>query len=420
MTIADLPAGQPSGIARKNGQATRPRFGVDGANNPITLPAVAAAKERNEIAAPLDPLDPLAAADDKLVSLDDVTFSKIQWFFPDLIPFGSATVMDGAKSEGKSTIANDLVARLTAGKPMPFCDGEPVSGGAILLQAEDDLGATVKASIEAAGGDPKNIRVYTKAAPLYLDDPDDLAMIRQAAKEINARLLVADPLSEFFRKSLKDEKTIRNSFRLLRALLADLHMAAILVRHFTKSGTSAMYRGLGGVAVVNAARSAIVVGHDPSSENPYQHVLALNRCNLPRNRDVSLVYRTVKRGDAIVVDWVGESKYTADDLVSAARSPDDRSQLEEACYVLYSILATHEGPMSAIEVHEAAKDGLVSVGTLKRAKKLLRVRSRRKTVEIKNDGKTTTAVQWLWQLPDDKDLLRPYEERLAREQEETK
>ena len=88
--------------------------------------------------------------------------------------------------------------------------------------------------------------------------------------------------------------------------------------------------------------------------------------------------------------------------------------LEEACYVLYSILATNGGPMPATEVHEAAKDGLVSVGTLKRGKKMLRVRSRRKTVQITNDGTPTTdeqpatdckvtedsekptAVQWVW------------------------
>ena len=120
---------------------------------------------------------------------------------------------------------------------MPFYNGEPISGGAILLQAEDDLGATVKASIEAAGGDPQKIRVYTKAEPLHLDDPEDLSMIRQAAKEINARLLVADPFSEFLAKTLKDEKTIRDSFRLLRGLAADLGLAVILVRHFTKSGT---------------------------------------------------------------------------------------------------------------------------------------------------------------------------------------
>jgi archaellum biogenesis ATPase FlaH len=242
-----------------------------GSRSAVVLPADLGRKGRNEIAAPLAPVDPL------LMALADVASRKVQWLFPDLIPLGNITVLDGQKGEGKSALAYDLAARITAGKPIPFCDSDPVGGGAILLQAEDDLGATVKASIEAAGGDPKRIRVHTKAEPLYLDSREDLAKIRQAAEEIDARLLVADPFSEFFSKSLKDEKTIRNSFRLLRGLAADLHMAAILVRHFTKSGTTALYRGLGGVAVVNAARSALVVGHDPSSDDPYRHVLALNR-----------------------------------------------------------------------------------------------------------------------------------------------
>ena len=57
-------------------------------------------------------------------------------------------------------------------------------------------------------------------------------------------------------------------------------------------------------------------------------------------------------------------------------------------------------------------------------KKMLRVRSRRKSVEIavpqSKSGETTTIVRWVWQLPDDKDLLRPYQQRLLREQKENK
>jgi hypothetical protein len=172
------------------------------------------------------------------------------------------------------------------------------------------------------------------------------------------------------------------------------------------------------VAVINSARAALVVGHDPSSDDPHRHVLALNRCNLPRTREVSLSYSTAKKGDAIVVNWLGESRYSADDIVAAAQSPDAHSQLEEACYILYSILVAHEGSMPATDVFEAAKAGLVSVGTLKRAKKMLRVRSRRKLAEITKDDETTVVVQWVWQLPDDEELLRPYQDRLEREQAE--
>jgi archaellum biogenesis ATPase FlaH len=388
-------------------------------------------KGRNELAAPLDSLafrahQAVQPQDGgKLIRLDQVKDETIQWLFPNQIPLGSVTVLDGSKAEGKSTLTYDLAARLTAGKPMPFCDGVPISGGAILLQAEDDLGATVKKSILAAGGVLDCIRVFSKRDTFHLDDPKDLKLIQAAAKEIDAKLLVADPCTEFFSKSLKDEKTIRQSFRLLRALAADLNMAVVLVRHFTKNGSNALYRGLGGVAVMNAARAALVVSHDPASDDPYQHVLAFNAGNLPRTRDVSLVYRTLNRENAIVVEWLGESKYSADDLLAASHNADAHSQLQEACYVLYSILFSKGIPIPATEVSEAAGDALVSIGTLKRAKRLLKVRSRRTSLNIKERGdKGKTGVQtkmgWTWELPHDDELLAPYKERFEREKAESR
>ncbi len=265
----------------------------------------------------------------KLLPLNEVSDETIQWLFPNLIPLGNITILDGAKAEGKSTLTYDPAARITSGSPMPFCDGHSIAGGVILLQAEDDLGATVEKSVVAAGGMPDKIRVFSKQDTLYLDDPGDLELVRQAAKEINAKLLVVDPCTEFFLKNLKDERTIRKSFHLLRELAASLKMAIILVRHFAKTGANALYRGLGGVAVMNAARAALVVGHDPSS----------------------------------------------DDLVAATQNADGHSQLQEACHVLYSILTDAGTPVPATAVNGAAKEALVSISTLKRAKKLLKVRS---------------------------------------------
>jgi hypothetical protein len=201
-------------------------------------------------------------------------------------------------------------------------------------------------------------------------------------------------------------------------LAASIKLAVVLIGHPTKSGSNSLYRGLGGVAVINAARAALVVGHDPSSEDPYQHVLAFHRGNLPRTRDRSLVYRTVRHGDAIVIEWLGDSKYSADDIVAAAHNTDAHSQLQEACYVLYSILTTHEGPMPATEVYSAAQEALVSVGTLKRAKKMLKVRSRRESHTDLPAADRAAKTQWLWELPDDVEFLRPYQEQFLREQQD--
>jgi archaellum biogenesis ATPase FlaH len=393
-------------------------------------------KKRNQIDEPLAPLAPLAPLHPrKLISLDEVEAEELEWLLPNLIPLGGLTILDGDKAEGKSTLLYDFSARITSGAALPFSDGHAVSGGVILLEAEDDLGSTIKKSILAAGGLPERIRAFSKRDALHLDNPEDLRLIQQTTNEINAKLIIVNPFSEFFSRTLKDEKAIREAFRPLRALAASLKLAVVLVRHFTKSGGSALNRGLGGVAIINAARSSLMVGKDPSSEEKYRHVLAFNRGNLPRTRDVSLVYRTVKRDDAIVIEWVGESQVMADDLVySAPGNRDDDSRLAEACYVLYSILAIN-GPMPATMVKKEAQKALVTEGTLKRAKKKLKVRSRKELFTIpvqvdEEDGDgdeeqpllqvgSEPKLHWLWRLPtDEEDLLRPYRERFEREQAE--
>jgi hypothetical protein len=96
-------------------------------------------KGRKQIAAPLDPLAPLAHQPDrvaerrKLIDLSTVKVEDVQWLVPDLIPLGSITVLYGAKAEGKSTISYGLTAHLrqsTAVLQGPFdqrgCD--PIAG----------------------------------------------------------------------------------------------------------------------------------------------------------------------------------------------------------------------------------------------------------------------------------------------------
>jgi hypothetical protein len=153
---------------------------------------------------------------------------------------------------------------------------------------------------------------------------------------------------------------------------------------------------------------------------------------------VSLAYCTVKRGDTIGIEWLGESQHTADDLLSSApSSSDDDSRLAEARYVLFSILSLNGGRLPATQVKKAAQKALVAEGTLKRAKKKLKVRSRKKLFAIPfppeedddsdDDQEPQPAIQtdpepkltWFWILPtDEEDLLRPYRERFERERAE--
>jgi hypothetical protein len=142
----------------------------------------------------------------------------------------------------------------------------------------------------------------------------------------------------------------------------------------------------------------LVVGDDPQSESANQHVLALTKSNLATAP--SLVYRIKSRSTGgRVVEWLGESHLTADAVLGGLQE-QGRSTLFEAAHVLYSTLA--DGPVRAREVVLAAREAGVSERTLRRAKSLLQVRSRK----LGNGGDAT----WYWALPDDEQILRPWRE----------
>src|SRR5262249_60590266 len=87
--------------------------------------------------------------------LSDVTPKPVDWLWPDYIPLGKITVLDGDPGLGKSLLTLDIAARTSTARAMP--DGtvgdctEPA--GVVLLSAEDDPADTLRPRLEAAGAD---------------------------------------------------------------------------------------------------------------------------------------------------------------------------------------------------------------------------------------------------------------------------
>ena len=158
-------------------------------------------------------------------------------------------------------------------------------------------------------------------------------------------------------------------------------------------------------------RSVLVVLPDPSSSNVHQRILANAKSNLSDAKP--LTYRTARTTGVITVEWLEESDHPLSELMDVAANKYEHSQLDEACFVLYSTLVEHGGPMPATDVKRKANEALVSERTLKRAKGKLGVRSRRH--QVWDDEKDAEVVRWVWQLPEDGDVLQPYKERAVRE-----
>ncbi len=339
----------------------------------------------------------------RLTSATEVTKLPIGWCWPGRIPLQSITILDGDPGSGKSAVTYDLAARITSGRPMPACSEAMPPGGVVLLQAEDSLAGTVVPNLQTAGADLTRVRLYDndRFADRPFTLPGDLPLVEAAVTDVHAKLVVIDPLAAFIETNAKSDVAIRRVLGPLAAFAERHDLAVVLVRHLTKAAArNSLHVGVGSIGIIAAARSALVVGHDPSSDNKHQHILALNKSNLADAE--SLCYRTIKHSDAsIAVEWLGSSKFSAADITAAEAKAEEQTALREAMQVLYSILA--DGGVSANEVVRVARAACVTERTLKRAKKELRVKSTKK-----GSGQGS---EWFWSLPDDEDFLRPFKDK---------
>ncbi len=310
-----------------------------------------------------------------LIAMDEHTPRQIEWLWPGRIPCGGISLFDGNPGANKSSLLYDIAARVTTGRSMPDCNAACPAGAVILLQAEDALD-TIQRNLEAAGADLAKIFLCDKSlssAGGILTLPDDLDFLTTEIEQRKPRLLIIDPVPAFISVNLNNDQAVRQVTQPLAALAERTGVAIVLVRHLTKSGgANPLYRGAGSIALIGAARSGLLVAADPG--NPEHRVLAQTKSSLAAPVS-SLSFRPVSKGNGVAIEWLGQSDYSAAQLLEADRS-HSRRELEEAIFVLYSILA--DGPVPAKEAKRLAAAAGISDRTSRRAKEVLGVASKRK------------------------------------------
>jgi hypothetical protein len=168
--------------------------------------------------------------------------------------------------------------------------------------------------------------------------------------------------------------------------------AIVVVRHLNKS-TSAnpLYRGLGSVGIIGAARSALLLAPDP--DDPQRRILALAKGNLARP-PASLAFRLeeVPGSHVARVVWDGESPWTATELLHAqaqtlTNGDEPRSAIAAARAWLRETLAA--GPRPAGELRQEAAARGIGYTTLNAARKAEGVTAHKERV---------ARGQWIWTL----------------------
>lgn len=280
--------------------------------------------------------------------LSDVEPAKVEWLWRPWLPLGKVSILEGDPDVGKSVLTLTMAAIVSTGQKWPETriGGEIVrqpeahAAGVVLVGVEDDEEDTIVPRLIAAGADRTRIATMRQPTddrgdPVPFVIPEDVVQLRRAIREVDARLVVIDPVTAFLStKKVKanDDPSTRQALMPVVALARETECAIVLVRHLNKAtGMSAKHRGSGTIAYTGITRSVIVAGKLKETEpNGPTHAIALTKGNLTKAPS-ALGYRlnsAPDNPDKPVVWWLGALELSADQLVGAdgAKISDARRQ----------------------------------------------------------------------------------------------
>lgn len=345
-----------------------------------------------------DPNAPKPPSHVWLTRLSVVKSRPVRWLWPDRIPMGKVTLLVGDPGRGKSLMALDMAARVTTGASWPDQEppttGDPL-GSAILLSAEDDTADTVRPRLEAAGGDPARVVVLRSVRRPGAEGDQmfslakDVEVLDACIRELcDVRLVVLDPVSAYLTGANANGNTdMREVLAPVRGLAERTGVAVVAISHLTKNtDAAALYRAMGSMAIVAAARAVWAVGPDRQAAG---RLLFLPlKCNLAAGA-TGLAYRIVPSAHdpaVPVLAWEpGPVALSAEEVLDARSGAASRR--EKAALWLESVLAN--GPAPAAEVERQAKEVGISSITLRRARRDIGVETFR----------SGFAAGCLWRLP---------------------
>ena len=357
--------------------------------------------EQAEAYEPTAPFTPI------LKTLGDVNPEPIRWLWPGRIAIGKLTLLAGDPGLGKSFITLDLAARVSRGDGWPHCPtatGEP--GGVVLLSAEDDLADTIRPRLDAAGADVKRIAALTAVTRFDADSGQhrehpfnlakDLAVLEQAIARVpDCRLVVIDPISAYLGGTDSHKNAeIRGLLAPLSQLASRYAVAVLAVTHLRKGDGQAIYRAMGSLAFIAAARAGYCVTHDHEDTSGRRRLMLPMKNNLGEDR-TGLAYRLMAPSSGIPsTAWESEPvTLSVDEALNdngQGQGHDNGApERDEAAKWLRETLA--DGPLEAKTVYTQARQDGVAKRTLDRAKRGLRVIAYREGFGA--DG------SWLWKLP---------------------
>lgn len=310
----------------------------------------------------------------KLIRMNEVEATEIDWLWYPYIPFGKITVIQGDPGDGKTTCVLAIAAAITTGVALPESKtaAEPMS--VIFQTAEDGLGDTVKPRLVQSGAECERVIVIDESEKeLSLSD----VRIEQAIELTGAKLFILDPLQAYIGADVDMHRAneIRPVLKRISAVAEKTGCAVVVIGHLNKGANKSQYRGLGSIDIQAAARSVLTVGRIKGK--PYTRAIVQGKNNLAPEGAAIGFELDPEEG----FRWIGTLPITIDELLSGVM-PERDTTYDRAVDFLKAELADGEKPAAFLFEKAASKE--IQERTLRSAKQALAIPS------FKRDKK------WFW------------------------
>lgn len=365
----------------------QPLVGANVTYGAATLATAVNARNRSLGIGPIAPGKP-AAGGGGTVRLDRVRPEPVAWLWPGRVFLGEVVLLVGEPGAGKSSVAMDVAARLTAGGPWP--DGaDNAPGRVVFVASEDSVATTLRPRFAAAGGRLRRAHHYPQGGTRTVDE--ELARLDGAVRSIgDVRLVVVDPVTSFARLDINSEPKVRALLVGLKRL-AERHRLTVLgILHTNKrAGADAMRRMLGSVGFSAVPRAVYFVGPDPG--RPGARLLTAHKFSFGVKPPAARFEVRPSRADpaiGLVRFTAWDVRITTDEMLRGAAPGRADGSVDRAEQFLRKRLAG--GPVSQSEISAAAAREGIARSTVRRAKERIAVRS----FHPPHDRR-----RWWWELP---------------------
>lgn len=308
-----------------------------------------------------------------LVCLADVKEELIKWLWQPYIPLGKLTILEGDPDCGKSYLSLKLAAHVTVGRQLPFDKDRTASKlprNVLMLVGEDGAADTIKPRFRKLAGEMGRLTLLEGLVTRKEGENDvyssitldNVPVLEEALQKVRPALVIIDPFQCFL--GAKVDMYRANETRPVLSEIAKLaeryDCAFLLIRHLKKQDSKTIYRGIGAIDILAAARSVMLAGRNPQPaaisdllrtdasgavlEPKDRFVIAQTKCNLGK-KGPSLAYSIDDSG--LSID--GISEITADELLNSTIKTVNQDIDEWLGDLLSS------GPMGANDVKAAAE-----------------------------------------------------------------